>query len=129
MEYFEIKDFVWQEKIDVHKKAIASFYPDVARSLPDNFSIDEYFHTSSANKKGSKIVAKLIHFGSGIAHRLLSEDYFINVTNKEEQYYIAEGNTYVNDDMEVIGFAKKDENGHVSYYVRENTKLELVNRL
>lgn len=76
LEYFEIKDFVWQEKIDVHKKAIASFYPDVARSLPDNFSIDEYFHTSSANKKGSKIVAKLIHFGSGIAHRLLSEDYF-----------------------------------------------------
>ena len=52
------------------------------------------------------------------------KEYF--TADKEEQYYIAEGNTYVNDDMEVIGFAKKDENGHVSYYVRGRHEGETV---
>lgn len=75
-EYFEIRNFAWQEEIDTHKKDATSFYPDVLRNLPDDFRLDEFFHTSSANKKGSKILEKLIHFGSGVAHTLLSEDYF-----------------------------------------------------
>ncbi len=75
-EYFEIKGFAWQKEVNIHKAKATSFYPDVARNLPDNFSIDEYFHTSSANKKGSKLLKKLIHFGSGVAHTLLSEDRF-----------------------------------------------------
>lgn len=37
---------------------------------------DEYFHTSSANKNGSKILKKLIRFGSGVAHTFFSKDYF-----------------------------------------------------
>ena len=75
-EYFEIRDFPWQGEINLHKEDARSFYPDVLRNLPDDFGLDEYFHTSSANKKGSKILERLIHFGSGVAHRLLSEDYF-----------------------------------------------------
>lgn len=75
-EYFEIKNFAWQEEIDIHKKDAASFYPDVLRNLPDDFGLDEYFHTCSANKNGNKVLARLIHFGSGVAHTLLSEDYF-----------------------------------------------------
>lgn len=75
-EYFEIKGFSWQKDVNLHKDRISSFYPDVAKRLPDNFSIDEYFHTSSANKRGNRLLKKLIHFGSGVAHTLLSEDYF-----------------------------------------------------
>lgn len=75
-EFFEIKNFLWQKEVKIPKDQICSFYPDVARNLPDNFSIDEYFYTCSANKKGSKLLDKLIHFGSGVAHTLLSEDYF-----------------------------------------------------
>lgn len=75
-EYFQITNFAWQEEINTHKEDVASFYPDVLRNLPDDFILDEYFHTSSANKKGDKILEKLIHFGSGVAHTLFSEDYF-----------------------------------------------------
>lgn len=75
-EYFEIKNFAWQEEVNTHKDSASSFYPDVLKNLPDDFGLDEYFHTASANKKGSRILEKLIHFGSGVAHALLSEDYF-----------------------------------------------------
>lgn len=75
-ECFEIKDFAWQEEVSTHKNSASSFYPDVLKHLPDDFSLYEYFHTASANKKNSKVLEKLIHFGSGVAHTLLSEDYF-----------------------------------------------------
>ncbi len=51
-------------------------------------------------------------------------DYF--TADKEEQYYIAEGNTFVNDNMEVVGFEKKDENGNISYYARGRHEGETV---
>lgn len=75
-EYFEIRNFAWQKEINTHRDDTTSFYPDVIKNLPDDFGLDEYFHTSSANKKGSKILERLIHFGSGVAHTLLSEDHF-----------------------------------------------------
>ena len=43
-------------------------------------------------------------------------EYF--TADKEEKFYIAEGNTEVNDNMEVIGFAKKDESGKDVFYAR-----------
>ena len=51
-------------------------------------------------------------------------EYF--TADKEEQYYIAEGNTFVNDNMEVVGFAKKDEAGHDIYYARGRNQGETV---
>ena len=51
-------------------------------------------------------------------------EYF--TADKEEQYYIAEGNTFVNDNMEVIGFAKKDENGNEVFYARGRHDGETV---
>lgn len=48
-EYFQITNFAWQEEINTHKEDVASFYPDVLRNLPDDFILDEYFHTSSAS--------------------------------------------------------------------------------
>ena len=43
-------------------------------------------------------------------------EYF--TADKEEPFYIAEGNTLVNDNMEVVGFAKKDETGKAVYFAR-----------
>ena len=75
-ECFELKDFSWQKEVDTHRNSAVSFYPDVLKNLPDDFALGEYFHTDTVNKKDSKILEKVIHFGSGVAHTLLSEDYF-----------------------------------------------------
>ncbi len=75
-QYFEIRDFAWQKEVNTHRDSASSFYPKVLKNLPDDFCLYDYFHTAPANKKGSKILDKLIYFGSGVAHTLLSEDYF-----------------------------------------------------
>ena len=51
-------------------------------------------------------------------------EYF--TADKEEKYYIAEGNTTVNENMEIVGFAKKDENGKENFYARGRNQGETV---
>ncbi len=74
--YFVLRGCKWESNFKVDNNYNGTLYPDVARNLPDTFELDEYFHTCSANKKGSKLLSRLIHFGSGVAHTLLSEDCF-----------------------------------------------------
>ena len=66
---------------------------------------------------------KVVHKGDKL---VVTDEKEYFTADREEQYYIAEGNTEVNANMEVVGFPKKDENGNEHFYARGRYQGETI---